>query len=48
VNGSVMKPCSVNCNATAGMDAKEFRKYLEDCICPLYPSACNQEGKRVL
>ena len=45
---SVDSPCSVNCNATAGMDAKEFRKYLEDSICPLYPTACDQPGKRVL
>ena len=41
-------PCSFNCNATAGMDAKEFRKYLKDSIWPLYPTACDQPGKRVL
>ena len=30
------------------MDAKEFSKYLEDSICPLYTTACDQPGKRVL
>ena len=45
---SVDSPCSINCNVTAGMDAKEFRKYLEDSICPLYPTACDQSGKSVL
>ena len=45
---SVDSSCSLNCNATAGMSAKEFRKYLEDLICPLYPTACDHPGKCVL
>ena len=39
---------TVNCNRTAGMDTVEFRKYLEDAICPLYPDASDVSGKRVL
>eukprot|EP00532_Pseudo-nitzschia_australis_P013819 CAMPEP_0168210622 /NCGR_PEP_ID=MMETSP0140_2-20121125/3272_1 /TAXON_ID=44445 /ORGANISM="Pseudo-nitzschia australis, Strain 10249 10 AB" /LENGTH=775 /DNA_ID=CAMNT_0008137243 /DNA_START=1493 /DNA_END=3820 /DNA_ORIENTATION=- len=39
---------SVNCNATAGMDTVEFKKYLSDSIVPLYPNASDVKGKRVL
>ena len=45
---SIGSPCSINCNATAGIDAKEFHKYFEDSICPQYPTASDQPGKRVL
>jgi len=39
---------SVNCNATAGMDTVEFKKYLSDSIVPLYSNASDVKGKRVL
>ena len=39
---------TANCNAKAGMDDEEFRKYVLDCIVPLYPDAADVPGKRVL
>ena len=30
------------------MEPVEFRKYLEDAICPLYPEASDIPGKQVL
>ena len=39
---------TANCNAKAGMDDEEFRKYVMDCIVPLYPDAADKPGKRVL
>ena len=39
---------TVNCNMKAGMDVEEFRKYILDCIVPLYPDAADKPGKRVL
>ena len=39
LGANVDNPCSINYIATAGMDAKEFRKYLKDSIYSLYPTA---------
>ena len=39
---------TANCNMKAGMDVEEFRKYILDCIVPLYPDAADKPGKRVL
>ena len=47
-NWIVENRISVNCNASAGMDAVEFKKYLMDSIVPLYPNASDVYGKRVL
>lgn len=47
-NKLVENGISVYCNATAGMDAAEFKKYLTDSIVPLYPNASDVYGKRVL
>ena len=47
-NRMVSNDITVNCNKTTGMDTVEFRKYLEDAICPLYPEASDIPGKRVL
>ena len=46
-NRLVTDGITINCNRTAGMETIEFRKYLEDSICPLYPKASDIPGKQV-
>ena len=38
---------TIGSNAKAGMDSKEFLKYLFSTIVPLYPDAADVSGKRV-
>ena len=39
---------TVNCNASAGMNATEFWKFILDAIVPLYPNTAEKDGKCVL
>ena len=39
---------SVNCNASAGMDLIELRKFLLDAVVPFYLNSLEKDRKRVL
>ena len=47
-NKELIERDTINCNENAGMDNKEFSKYIQTQIMPLYPDARDVIGKRVL